>query len=72
MPQTLNYMPNPEPQIAKVLDSFSMGGELITAAAVLFTRAADLQENIDTLTGSMTVSRDAMLCCAVLLCAGHL
>jgi len=42
-------------QIATILSCFSMGDELVRAAALLFTRAADLEENIDALTGAMQV-----------------
>lgn len=42
-------------QVATILSCFSMGNELVRASALLFTRAADLEENIDALTGAMQV-----------------
>jgi len=43
------------PQVAAILRCFSMGEELVRAAALLFTRCADLEENIDQLTSVMQV-----------------
>ncbi|KAF5838018.1 hypothetical protein DUNSADRAFT_3505 [Dunaliella salina] len=40
-------------QIASILRCFSMGDEVVRAAALLFTRAADLEENLDALTSAL-------------------
>mmetsp|Transcript_24719 Transcript_24719/g.67372 ORF Transcript_24719/g.67372 Transcript_24719/m.67372 type:complete len:971 (-) Transcript_24719:3284-6196(-) len=40
-------------QIASILQCFSMGDEAVRAAALLFTRAADLEENLDALTSAL-------------------
>eukprot|EP00798_Chlamydomonas_sp_ICE-L_P022708 gene22707-29864_t len=40
-------------QIAQLLGTFSMGDECVNAAAMLFTRAADLEENMDLLFGAI-------------------
>ncbi|KAL6748153.1 hypothetical protein V8C86DRAFT_2885468 [Haematococcus lacustris] len=40
-------------QVAQVLHCFSMGSELVRCAALLFTRCADLEEGMDTLTAAM-------------------
>ena len=42
-------------QIAAILKCFTMGEELVRTAAMLFTRAADLEEAIDVLTSTMQV-----------------
>lgn len=42
------------PQVGKVLKAFSMGDELVTAAAVLFTRSADLESHMSDLTTHMS------------------
>lgn len=42
-------------QVATILRCFSTGDELVRAAALLFTRAADLEENIGALTSAMQV-----------------
>lgn len=43
------------PQIGQVLRCFGMGEDAVRAAALLFCRAADLEENIDAMTGAMQV-----------------
>lgn len=55
-------------QVATILKCFSMGDELVRAAALLFTRAADLEENIDSLTDVMQV---CVLCVCVLCLCVH-
>ncbi len=40
-------------QIAQVLKCFTMGDELVRSAALLFTRAADLEESVEAMTSVM-------------------
>jgi hypothetical protein len=44
-------------QVAHILGCFSMGNDLVKAAAILFTRCADLEEGVDVMTGAMQVWR---------------
>ena len=48
----------PATQIAIMLSYFGMGEELVNAAAILFTRAADLEKNVDLLTSSFVDSQN--------------
>jgi hypothetical protein len=54
-PSSLSHTPHSLLQVAQVISCFAMGSELVRAAALLFTRAVDLEDSIDVLTAAMQV-----------------